>query len=84
MPLIPNVPLEESDDTIELMRLKNPSPIIMLDEEEAPLSESLLELMKKLGAVVVHKLDSSLQHPLLKNSIHPVSPRMRLKIMDRT
>ncbi|KAM4628232.1 sacsin isoform 2-T2 [Polymixia lowei] len=84
MPLIPNVPLEESEDKVELLRLKTPSPIILVDEEETPLSETLLEIMKKLGAVVVKKLDSCLQHPLLKNYIHPSSPSFLLQIMDRS
>ncbi|KAM3874971.1 sacsin [Diretmus argenteus] len=83
MPLIPLVPLEESMDKVELLRLKTPSPIILVDEEEAPLSESLLEIMNKLGAVVLKKLDSCLQHPLLKNYIHSSSPSMLLQIMDR-
>ncbi|XP_055751443.1 sacsin-like isoform X1 [Salvelinus fontinalis] len=84
MPLIPNVPLEESVDSIELHRLKTPSPIIIVDEQEAPISESLLEIMKKLGVVVMKKLDLCLQHPLLKNYIHPSSPSMLLQIMDRS
>ncbi|KAM6946232.1 sacsin [Aplochiton taeniatus] len=82
-PLIPNVPLEEGVDKVEVFRLKTPSPIILADDEEAALSDSLLEIMKKLGAVVVKKLDSCLQHPLLKNYIHPASPSMLLQIMDR-
>ncbi|XP_075999316.1 sacsin isoform X1 [Genypterus blacodes] len=83
MPLIPLVPLEESKDKVKLLRLRTPSPIILVEEEEPPLSECLLDTMEKLGAVVVKKLDSCLQHPLLKNYIHPVSPSMLLQIMDR-
>eukprot|EP00064_Thunnus_orientalis_P009264 superscaffoldBa00001163_g9287 len=74
MPLIPLVPLEESMDKVQLLRLKIPSPIILVDEEEAPLSETLLGIMEKLGAVVIRKLDPCLQHPLLKNYIHSSSP----------
>ena len=83
MPLIPLVPLEESMDVVKLLRLKTPSPIILVDEEEAPLSENLLDIMEKLGGVVMKKMDSCLQHPLLKNHIHPSSPGMLLQIMDR-
>ncbi|XP_053176968.1 sacsin [Scomber japonicus] len=83
MPLIPLVPLEESMDKVQLLRLKIPSPIILVDEEEAPLSESLLGILEKLGAVVIRNLDSCLQHPLLKNYIHPSSPGMLLQIMNR-
>ncbi|CAK6974386.1 sacsin [Scomber scombrus] len=83
MPLIPLVPLEESMDKVQLLRLKLPSPIILVDEEEAPISESLLGIMEKLGAVVIRNLDSCLQHPLLKNYIHPSSPGMLLQIMNR-
>ncbi|XP_056139993.1 sacsin [Lampris incognitus] len=84
MPLIPNVPLKEIKDKVMLLRLKTPSPIILIDEEEAPLSESLLEIINKLGAVVIKKLDSCLQHPLLKNYIHPSSPSLLLQIMERS
>ncbi|KAK0140775.1 Sacsin [Merluccius polli] len=84
MPLIPNVPLEESNDKVELLRLKTPSPIILTDEEGALHSESLLDIMKKLGAVVVKKMDPCLQHPLLKNYIHPSKPSYLLQIMDRS
>ncbi|XP_020498509.2 sacsin [Labrus bergylta] len=83
MPLIPLVPLEESMDKVKLLRLKTPSPIIVADEEETLLSGSLIDIMEKLGVVVIKKLDSCLQHPLLKNYIHPSSPGILLKIMDR-
>ncbi|KAG7223047.1 hypothetical protein INR49_015936 [Caranx melampygus] len=83
MPLIPLVPLEESMDLVKLLRLKTPSPIILADEEEAPLSENLINIMEKLGGVVIKKMDSCLQHPLLKNYIHPSSPSLLLQIMDR-
>lgn len=83
MPLIPLVPLEESMDVVKLLRLKTPSPIILVDEEEVPLSENLLDIMERLGAVVIKKLDSCLQHPLLKKFIHPSSPSLLLQIMDR-
>ncbi|KAG5836816.1 hypothetical protein ANANG_G00232640 [Anguilla anguilla] len=83
MPLIPNVPLHDDMDSLELLRLRTPSPIILIDEEEAPLPESLPEIMKNLGALVIKKLDSCLQHPLLKNYIHPSSPSTLLHIMDR-
>ncbi|KAL2096565.1 hypothetical protein ACEWY4_008713 [Coilia grayii] len=84
MPLIPNVPLEEARGSLELLRLKTPSPIILLNEEEGPLPECLLEVMRKTGGVVIKKLDPCLQHPLLKNYIHPSSPSTLLQIMDRT
>ncbi|KAA8593891.1 hypothetical protein FQN60_004725, partial [Etheostoma spectabile] len=74
MPLIPLMPLEESMGTVKLLRLNTPSPIILVDEEEVPVSEHLLDIMQKLGGVVIKKLDSCLQHPLLKNYIHPSSP----------
>ncbi|XP_061072913.1 sacsin isoform X2 [Conger conger] len=83
MPLIPNVPLADNMDSLELLRLRTPSPIILIDEEEAPLPESLPEIMKKLGVVVIEKLDSCLQHPLLKNYIHLLSPSTLLHVMDR-
>ncbi|MEQ2160522.1 hypothetical protein GOODEAATRI_000039, partial [Goodea atripinnis] len=83
MPLIPLVPLEESMSTARLLRLKTPSPIIHMDDEEAPVSESLLEILEKLGGVVIKKLDSCLQHPQLKCYIHPCSPSMFLQILKR-
>ncbi|XP_054650428.1 sacsin isoform X2 [Dunckerocampus dactyliophorus] len=83
MPLIPFVPLEESMEIVPLLRLKSPSPIVIVNEEETPLSEGLLEVMEKLGAVVMKKQDSCLQHPQLKNYIRPCTPGMLLQIMDR-
>lgn len=83
MPLIPLVPLKESMDLVHLLRLKTPSPIILLNEEEIPHSESICDIMEKLGGIVMKKMDSCLQHPLLKNYIHPSSPSMLLQIMDR-
>ncbi|MFT7803385.1 sacsin-like, partial [Arapaima gigas] len=85
MPLIPSVPLEDAMTSVELLRLRSPSPIVLVEEEEeAPLSECLLEVMKKLGGVIIKKLDPCLQHPLLKNYIHQSSPSMLLQIMDRS
>ncbi|XP_030633609.1 sacsin [Chanos chanos] len=83
MPLIPNVPLNDGVDSLELLRLKTPSPIILANEEEGPLSESLLEVIKKIGGVFLNKLDPCLQHPLLKSYIHQSSPSTLLQIMDR-
>ncbi|XP_029111080.1 sacsin isoform X2 [Scleropages formosus] len=85
MPLIPSIPLEDGMVSVELLRLRSPSPIILVEEEqEVPLSECLLEVMKKLGGVIMKKLDPCLQHPLLKNYIHQSSPSMLLQIMDRS
>lgn len=84
MPLIPNVPLTDNLDSLELLRLKTPSPIILVNEEEGPPSEHLLEVMRKLGCVILKQLDPCLQHPLLKNYIHQSSPSNLLQIMDRT
>ncbi|XP_077468209.1 sacsin isoform X1 [Stigmatopora argus] len=83
MPLIPFVPLEKCTETVKLLRLKCPSPILLVDENETPLTECLLEVMEKLGAVVMKTMDSCLQHPQLKNYIHPCSPGMLLRIMNR-
>ncbi|XP_041919282.1 sacsin isoform X2 [Alosa sapidissima] len=83
MPLIPNMPLDESGGSLDLLRLKTPSPIILMNEEEGPLPECLLEVMRKIGGVVVKKLDPCIQHPLLKNYIHHSSPSTLLQIMDR-
>ncbi|XP_067364140.1 sacsin isoform X3 [Channa argus] len=83
MPLIPLVPLEESMNALKLLRLRTPSPIILVDEEDAPLPENLVDIIGKLGGVVIKKLDACLQHPLLKNYIHLLSPGMLLQIMDR-
>ncbi|KAM3615803.1 uncharacterized protein V6R79_008113 [Siganus canaliculatus] len=83
MPLIPLVPLEEGMDKVKLLRLKTPSPIILVDESEALLSETLLNIMEKLGGVVMKKMDSCLLHPLLRNYIHPCSPALLLQIMDK-
>ncbi|XP_077422568.1 sacsin [Vanacampus margaritifer] len=83
MPLIPFVPLEEYMEKVQLLRLKCPSPIILVDENETPFSECLFEIMEKLGAVVMKKLDPCLQHPQLKNYVHACSPGMLLRIMDR-
>ncbi|KAM9318083.1 sacsin [Pholidichthys leucotaenia] len=83
MPLIPSMPLDKNTDTVELLRLRTPSPIILVNEEEAPLSENLLGIMEKLGGVVIKKLDPCLQHPLLKNYIHPSCPGVLLQIMGK-
>ncbi|KAG7470508.1 hypothetical protein MATL_G00114550 [Megalops atlanticus] len=84
MPLIPQAPLEDGMDSVELLRLRTPSPIIFMDEEEAPVPEGLPDVMKKLGGIVMKKLDLCLQHPLLKNYIHPSSPSALLQMMDRS
>ncbi|XP_028319754.1 sacsin isoform X2 [Gouania willdenowi] len=84
MPLIPLKPLKENVEVVQLLRLKTPSPIIYIDEEEASLSENLLDVMEKLGGVLIKELDSCLQHPLLKNYIHPSSPAVLLHIMNRS
>lgn len=84
LPLIPNVPLTDNLDSLELLRLKLPSPIVLVNEEEGPPSEDLLEVMKKLGCVILKQLDPSLQHPLLKNYIHQSTPSTLLQIMDRS
>lgn len=84
MPLIPNVPLDDDIDTLELLRLKTPSSIIIMNEEEGPLSEILPEVIKKIGGVVLKSLDPCLQHPLLKNYIHQLSPSTLFQIMDKT
>uniref|UniRef100_W5M0P3 Sacsin molecular chaperone n=2 Tax=Lepisosteus oculatus TaxID=7918 RepID=W5M0P3_LEPOC len=84
MPLIPNVPLEDTVTSLELLRLKTPSPIILESEEESPLPEHLPEIIKKLGGIIIQKLDSSLQHPLLHKYIHPPTACSVLQIMDRS
>lgn len=83
MPLIPLVPLEESMNSVHLLRLRTPSAIIFVEGEETTSSGILLDIMEKLGGTVMKKLDSCLQHPLLKNYIHPSSPSVLLQIMDR-
>ncbi|XP_024139292.1 sacsin isoform X1 [Oryzias melastigma] len=83
MPLIPLVPLDESMNNVTLLRLKSPSPIILIDDEQAPFPENLLQVVEKLGGVVMKKMDPCLQHPLLKKYIHPCSPSILLQIMSR-
>ncbi|XP_020793364.2 LOW QUALITY PROTEIN: sacsin [Boleophthalmus pectinirostris] len=83
MPLIPLVPLHENVKSVSLLRLKTPSPIVHVNDEEVGVSESLLNIMDKLGIKVIKKLDSCLQHPQLKNYIHPLSPSVLLQNMDR-
>ncbi|XP_052432577.1 sacsin [Carassius gibelio] len=84
LPLIPNVPLTDTLDSLELLRLKSPSPIILVNEEEGPPSDDLLEVMKKLGCVIMKQLDPCLHHPLLKNYLHQSSPSTLLQIMDKS
>ncbi len=84
LPLIPNVPLSDTLDSLELLRLKTPSPIVLVKEEECPPSDDLLEVMKKLGCVILKQLDPCLHHPLLKNYIHQSSPSTLLQIMARS
>lgn len=83
MPLIPLAPLHDDAKSATLLRLKTPSPVVHVNEEEAGVSESLLNIMDKLGIKVIKKLDSCLQHPQLKNYIHPLSPAVLLQNMDR-
>ncbi|XP_053728791.1 sacsin isoform X1 [Synchiropus splendidus] len=83
LPLIPLVPLEENMDKVQLLRLKTPSPIVLVNEEQTPLPTNLLDIMERLGAVVMKRLDSCLLHPLLKNYIHAASPNSLLQIMSR-
>ncbi|XP_066555728.1 sacsin [Amia ocellicauda] len=84
MPLIPNVLLEDNITSLELLRLRTPSPIILEHEEEAPLPEHLPEIIKKLGGIIIKCLDPSLQHPLLNKYIHQPSACSVLQIMDRS
>uniref|UniRef100_A0A8C4S8P2 Sacsin molecular chaperone n=1 Tax=Erpetoichthys calabaricus TaxID=27687 RepID=A0A8C4S8P2_ERPCA len=83
MPLIPNGPLDDNLTSLELLRLKTPSPIILENEGESPLPEFLPEIIEKLGGIVVKKLDPTLHHPLLKKYTHPSTPSSVLQIMDR-
>ncbi len=84
LPLIPNMPLTDTLDSLELLRLKTPSPIILVREEESPPSDDLLVVMKNLGCVILKQLDPCLHHPILKNYIHQSSPSSLLQIMDRS
>ncbi|KAG8429616.1 hypothetical protein GDO86_019688 [Hymenochirus boettgeri] len=83
LPLIPTKELEEDVTSLELIRLKTPSPIIFDDITDIQLPEHLPEIIKALGGIVLSKLDPSIQHPLLKKYIHPSIPSALLQIMDR-
>ncbi|KYO44864.1 hypothetical protein Y1Q_0022949 [Alligator mississippiensis] len=69
MPLIPKTLLEENETLVELIRLRTPSPVILEDESERELPEFLADIVQKVGGVALKKLDTSIQHPLLKKQI---------------
>ncbi|KAM9321383.1 sacsin isoform 3-T3 [Gastrophryne carolinensis] len=83
MPLIPTTILKEEDSTLELIRLRTPSPVIYDDAAEPQLPEHLPEIIKNLGGIVLHYLDPAVQHPLLKKYVYPPTPSALLQIMDR-
>uniref|UniRef100_A0A8D0LBK9 Sacsin n=1 Tax=Sphenodon punctatus TaxID=8508 RepID=A0A8D0LBK9_SPHPU len=83
MPLIPKTPLEEDQTSVELIRIRTPSPIILDDESETQLPELLADIIEQLGGIVLKKLDPSIQHPLLKKYVHPPLPNAVLQIMEK-
>ncbi|XP_007898845.2 sacsin [Callorhinchus milii] len=83
LPLIPKKPLDEMQRTVELLRVRSPSPIILEFENESQLPELLPEIIEKLGGVAIKQLDPCLQHPLLKKYIHSPLPSTVLQIMDK-
>ncbi|NXS62629.1 SACS protein, partial [Brachypteracias leptosomus] len=62
---------------------RNPSPIILEDESETQLPEYLADIIQKVGGVVLKKLDTSIQHPLIKKYVHPPLPSAVLQIMEK-
>ncbi|KAM9602483.1 sacsin isoform 2-T4 [Morphnus guianensis] len=83
MPLIPKTLLEENQTSVELVRFRNPSPIILEDESETQLPEYLADIIQKVGGVVLKELDTSIQHPLIKKYVHPPLPSAILQIMEK-
>ncbi|CAI9579964.1 unnamed protein product [Staurois parvus] len=83
MPLIPTRILEEEETTLEVIRLRSPSPVIYDDVADTQLPEHLPEIIKNLGGIVLQHLDSAIQHPLLKKYVYPPTPSALLQIMDR-
>ncbi|KAM8977638.1 sacsin [Pelodytes ibericus] len=83
MPLIPTKLLAEEETSLELIRLRTPSPVIYDDESDPQLPEHLPEIIKNLGGIVMRNLDPAIQHPLLKRYVYPPTPSALLHIMDR-
>lgn len=83
MPIIPTRLLEEEETTLELIRLRSPSPVIYDDLTDSQLPEHLPEIIKNLGGIVLQYLDPVIQHPLLKKYVYPPTPSALLQIMDR-
>ncbi|XP_077871817.1 sacsin isoform X4 [Ictidomys tridecemlineatus] len=83
MPLIPRTTLDEGQVCVELIRLRIPSLVILDDETEAQLPEFLADIVQKLGGIVLKKLDTSIQHPLIKKYIHSPLPSAVLQIMEK-
>eukprot|EP00079_Xenopus_tropicalis_P015003 XP_004912121.1 PREDICTED: sacsin isoform X1 [Xenopus tropicalis] len=83
LPLIPTKELEDDVTSLELIRLRSPSPIIFDDLSDAQLPEHLPEIIQSLGGIVLKSLDPFIQHPLLKKYIHPPTSSALLQIMDR-
>uniref|UniRef100_UPI00398E5476 sacsin isoform X2 n=1 Tax=Pristiophorus japonicus TaxID=55135 RepID=UPI00398E5476 len=84
LPLIPKMPLDETQTTVKLLRLRAISPIIMESENESQLPAFLPDTIEKLGGVVIKELDPCLQHPLMKKYIHSPLPSTVLQILDKT
>ncbi|XP_078401544.1 sacsin isoform X1 [Cetorhinus maximus] len=83
LPLIPKMPLDETQTAVNLLRLRAPSPIIMESDNDTQLPEFLPEIIEKLGGVVIKELDPCLQHPLMKKYIHSPLPSTLLQILDK-
>uniref|UniRef100_H3A3T5 Sacsin molecular chaperone n=1 Tax=Latimeria chalumnae TaxID=7897 RepID=H3A3T5_LATCH len=83
MPLIPRTPVGENETAVELLRLRYPAQIVLEDESESQLPEFLPDIIQKLGGVVIKRLDSFLQHPLIKKYILPPLPTALLQLMDK-
>ncbi|XP_068123047.1 sacsin [Hyperolius riggenbachi] len=83
MPLIPTKILEDTEGTLELIRLRSPSPVIYDDLADTQLPEHLPVIINNLGGIVLQYLDPAIQHPLLKKYVYPPTPSALLQIMDR-
>ncbi|XP_043926906.1 sacsin [Protopterus annectens] len=83
MPLIPVCPLEDNQTDVELLRLRTPSPVIILEDvTKMQLHEYLPEIIRKIGGFIIKTLDTAVQHPLLKKYVLPPLPSVVLQIMD--